>query len=99
MLTIESTTVEKLPVIIETPSDPTGTAPEFSIGTGTDPGTWVAGAWSSTWDSTTRIATSLTPLTGVAGMVLTQGLQPRLWARWHIGTEAPVRVVSVVQVI
>ena len=101
MLTIESTTAEKLQVTITTTADPTSGAVEFAVGTGTDPLNWQAGTWvSGSWDATTGTARALTPLLG-AGQVLAVagGSQYRLWTRWHVGTEVPVRVASVLQVV
>lgn len=100
MITIESTTAEKLQVEITTTADPTAGAVEFAVGTGNDPGSWVAGTWVGTWDSTTGKATALTPLVG-SGQVLpvVGATQYRLWARWHVGAEVPVRVASVLQVV
>ena len=104
MLNIESATAEKLQVTITTTADPTAGAVEFAGGTGNDPGTWVAGTWASTWDSTTGQATALTPLLGAGQALAVAGGTPggvpyRLWARWHVGAEVPVRVASVLQVV
>lgn len=100
MITLESTTAEKVQVVITTVADPTAGAVEFAIGTGNDPLTWVAGTWAGTWDSTTGKATALTPLIGAGQPLTVTGANDyRLWARWHVGTETPVRVASIVRVV
>jgi hypothetical protein len=87
-------------VEITTTADPTGGVIEFAVGTGTDPSAWVAGSWASGWDSTTGKATALTPLLGTGQALAVAGGTPyKLWARWHVGTEVPVKVASVLQVV
>jgi hypothetical protein len=97
MRTIESTTAEKLPVVITSPSDPTGSAVEFALTTTTtQPTTWVAGSWAGTWDTTTGTASALSPLIGAGqALAIAAGTDYDLWVRWTItGSETPVRLVD-----
>jgi len=95
METRDADTKEKLPVIIETPADPTaGPAPEFAL-TLDDPTTWVAGEWAGTWSATTRKVDALTPLIGVGqALPAAAGEDRDLYARWTLGTERPIRLVD-----
>lgn len=100
MIDIESATSEKLQVVITTVSDPTGGVVEFAVGEGSDPTGWVAGTWSGTWDTTTGRAVAITPLLGASQpLAITGGTVVRLWVRWHVGTEVPVRVATTLRVV
>ncbi len=94
METRDADTREKLPVIVETPSDPTGGAVEFAL-TLDEPTTWVAGEWAGTWSAATRQVSALTPLVG-AGQALPAagGEDLDLYVRWTVGTERPIRLVD-----
>jgi hypothetical protein len=95
VLSIESTTAEKLPVLITTSADPTGSLPEFALTTSGDPSTWVDGEWDGAWSSTTGKIQALTPLVGDGqALDVTDGVDYDLWARWVVGTETPVRHVN-----
>lgn len=95
METREADTREKLPVIVETPSDPTGgPAPEFAL-TVDQPTTWVAGEWAGTWSATTREVAALTPLVGTGQPLPAAGGQDLdLYVRWTVGAERPIRLVD-----
>ncbi len=100
MLTIESATSEKLGVVIRTKGDPSGTPPSFAVGTGTDPGTFANGTWSGSWDSTTGEIEALTPTIGAAGTLVVAGATDyRLYARWTVSGETPVKVAAILRVV
>lgn len=99
MITIESTTSQKLQVTITTTADPTAGVVDFAMITTGEPSTWVAGTWVGSWDSTTGKATALTPLIGVAGALPVVGGQDyRLYPRWRVGVEIPVATPTIVRV-
>lgn len=98
---IESTTVEKIPVVITTPADPTGNTVAFAVTTTTtQPTSWQNGTWSTSWSATTGEATALTPVVGDGQTIdLDPGTDYDLWARWTIaGGETPVRQVGRIRV-
>lgn len=98
MLTIESVTAERLSVVIGTTADPTGTPPQFAVSQGTDPGTFVAGTWAGSWNSTTGEAEALTPVLGAGqALAVTQG-DWRLYAKWTVAGESPVRVAAILRI-
>ena len=101
MITLESVTAERLQVTITTPGDPTGVLPSFAIGQGTDPSAWVTGTWASPWDSTTGQITANTPVIGASQPlpITTAPGEWRLWARWTVAGETPVRVAAIVRVV
>ena len=83
---IESTTAEKVEVFVDTPEDPTGAAVEYEITLDTvasPTGSWSAGSWESTWDSTTERATTWTPTIGASGtLTVVEGNTYTLWVRF-----------------
>lgn len=85
-VTIESASAEALAITCTAPADPTGAAVEFEITSNdaTSPaGSWSAGSWESSWDSTTKKATAHTPTIGAAGtLTITEGSYHRLWVRY-----------------
>src|SRR5437773_1507444 len=79
---------------IETTADPTSTPPAFGITTITDtdgPSSWVNGAWSGTWDSTTHKTLAVTPTMGLAAASPTLQITGvgawRIWAKVAVGSE------------
>lgn len=98
--TIESTSAEKIAVDVTTPLDPTGTPPDFAITTtSTEPTTWVAGTWDTTYNATTGVATALTPLVGDGQTIAVQGgTTYDLWVRWSAGGETPIKQAGILTV-
>jgi len=93
-------TSEKIDVTIRTSSDPTGALPEFAVGEGTSPSGFVAGSWAGAWDATSGEIQAVTPLVGLGQVLdLTQRGTWRLWAKWTVDLEDPVRLVEVYQVV
>ena len=68
MITIPSVSVQYLVATIEADQDPTGTAPTFLVVSARDddPTSFVAGEWSTTWDSVTHKVTARTATVGAA---------------------------------
>jgi hypothetical protein len=100
MLDVESTTAEKLQVEISTVADPTAGAVQFAVTQGHDPTSFQAGNWVvGSWDPSTGTAVALTPLLG-AGQTLavTEGIW-RLFAKWSVAGETPVRLAAVLRVL
>jgi hypothetical protein len=97
MITLESTTAERLKATIETSEDPTGTAPEFALTTTTtEPSTWVAGSWNGTgtWNTDNTILTidAYTPIMGDGQALDTNAATDYdLWIRWYLSTQTPVK--------
>lgn len=88
---LESTSSEKIPVIIYTSADPIANNPTFAITTSnTEPTGFQTGEWQGSWNNATGAINALTPLAG-QGQTLdaTPGTDYYLWARWIIGTETP----------
>ena len=93
--TVQSESKESIRVPITTSADPTATAPQFSVSTSqVDPGSWVNGTWSGSWDPSTQETTALTPTLGStaagATISLTAGTVYWLWARITVGAEIGV---------
>jgi len=101
VITIDSSTAERVPVTIATSADPTGGDVEFSLTTGASPTVWVAGTWDGSWNATTGRVSALSPLVG-DGQDLdtdTDGVSDwSLWVRWTVGTEVPVRLATKIRV-
>lgn len=101
---LRADTAEKIPVIITTTADPTGTAPTFALtadtigATTTDP--FVAGEWSGTWNTTTGEIDALTPLVGDGqALDVDPDTDYQLHAAWTVGTETPEKdVIGIVRV-
>lgn len=100
--TLESTSIEKIPMTIETSTDPTGGTVSFALTTGgnTEPSTFSNGEWiSDSWELNDPddvqkggTAKALTPLAG-AGQTLavTADTDYMIYARWSVGVETPTR--------
>lgn len=92
IITIDSSTAEKIPVTIATVADPTGGDVEFALAAGTNPTTWVAGEWDGSWSAANGRVSALSPLVGSGQALDTDGETDwSLWVRWTVGTEVPVR--------
>lgn len=101
MLDIESTTLERLEVLVTADQNPTTGPPEFAVNLDANgqPTGWAAGTWSGTWSSTTGEAIAVSPRLGASGeLPLTQGNSTILWIRWPRGDELIVRRVIVLSV-
>lgn len=102
MMEIESTTLERLEVLVTDSQNPTLAPPAFAVALDANgqPTGWVNGAWQGTWDSATGRAIALTPRIGAAGdLVISQGASVSLWMRWtRNGDELPARRVAVLRV-
>lgn len=98
-LSLEHTTVETLPTTITSRLDPTGDTVEFNMtaATLTSPsGSWTAGTWNGTWNSTTGEVVALSPLIGSGAFVLTEGTFYKLWVRWVHGSETIVALAATI---
>lgn len=97
---LESTSAEKIPVTINTSSDPTGSSVSFALTTtATEPSSFQNGEWSGTWNTTTGKIDALTPLAGNGQTLdVTPGTDYFLWARWTVGTETPTTHCGTVRV-
>lgn len=99
MLTIESTTIERLQVEVTTSSDPTGNPPEFAVSTSSEPGAFANGSWVGSWNTTTGKIMAQTPLLGAGqSLDVADGSTYRLYARWTVGDQTPTTVASILQV-
>ena len=94
---LESTTKEKLRVHLISRADPTGSAVEFSVTAidAADPGTYSAGSWEGTWNTTTGRVVALTPTIGATGTLVIAGATSyKLWIRWSFGSETIVQMAD-----
>jgi len=98
MLTLESTTAERLAVTITTTADPTGSVPEFAVTQGPDPTVWVPGSWTGGWDPISGEVSAASAVIGAGQVLAVTAGQWRLYARWQVGAERPVRLAAVLQV-
>ena len=93
---VESGSVEVVPVIVTTVSDPTGgDAPEFAFVAGDgNPSTWTAGTWGS-WTASTSQAVALTPTlpASTATVELAEG-RWAVYVRFDVGAETVVEAVG-----
>ena len=97
---IEHTTTEIMEVPIVSRLDPTGGAVEFQMTAHnvTSPtGSWTAGSWNGSWNSTTGKVTALSPIIGSGSFALTEGTLYKLWVRWTIGSENPTVLAGVIR--
>jgi len=97
-VTLYAATVESVELPIKVNSDPTATVPYFALSatSAVAPGTFFAGTWVSSYDSTTDLTTARTPTLGSAGsMVIASGSDYSLWvkvtllgevAQWPVAT-------------
>jgi hypothetical protein len=100
MITIESTTSQRLQVIVTTTNDPTGGVIDYALILTGEPTTWVAGSWVGAWDSTTGKAPAVTPTVGVgAALPVTGGQDYRLYTRWRLTGETPVATPTIIRVV
>lgn len=92
----ESGSVEVVPVVITTVSDPTGgDAPEFAFVAGDgNPSTWTAGTWGA-WTAGTSSAVALTPTlpASTATVELAEG-RWTVFVRFDVGAETVVEAVG-----
>ena len=92
----ESGSVEVVPVIVTTVSDPTGgDAPEFAFVSGDgNPSTWTAGTW-GTWTAGTSSAVALSPTlpSDAATVELAEG-RWTVYVRFDVGAETVVEAVG-----
>lgn len=103
---VESDSIEVVDVPIVTPADPTGGSVSFSaVAITTDdpkpsPSTFTDGSWSGSWDSTTKKVLAQTPTTPASGtdLELSAG-DYRLYVKWTVGSETPVKYVGVLRVV
>ena len=94
VIPLVAATLERVSVVIETPQDPTGTPPEFTIAVDVDgqPISWANGSWDGIYAA--GRATALSPQIGAAGtIVVTDETFSLLFMRWTRGTDKPVRRV------
>ncbi len=103
-LFIQSTSIERKRVVIETTEDPTGVAPEFAAITDLagDPATYADGVWHSDgWDSVTGRVVAYTATMGKSGadLVLTDKLVYSVFMRWTLSAEVPVIDCGLVEVL
>lgn len=100
-VTLWADTLESLELMITTTADPTATPPKFGFSsTPAQPGTWVNGSWSGTYNSTTKQTKAVTPTLGAtgAGLTIATGTTYTMWAQITVGTEVakwPVGTVVV----
>lgn len=103
-VTISSLTAEYIRVAIEgtedgTPVDPTGNAPSFAFKTTDDEpelADWNAGEWET--DTTVYGTTYYARiLIGTGGVVLAAG-KYKVWVRWTVAPETPVRKAGVLTI-
>lgn len=96
--TIEHTTSERATLTIAIKQDPSATAPEFSLTTGTraDAGDWHAGRWSSAFQEPRRgrqhgrIEAESALLGAGEVLALTEGTKYNFWMRfWPSGAASP----------
>ena len=100
--TLESTSDEKIPVTIETSTDPTGGTVSFALTTAGStepttfvPGEWIAGSWTlNTPDAVQEggTAKALTPRAGAGqSLDVSPDTDYLVYARWAVGVENPTR--------
>lgn len=92
-------TKQAFDIPLRTPTDPVATPPEFSISSTADtPGTYAAGSWSSSWDSTTKYTTAVTPTMGTGGTLpLIAGTTYDLWVKITLGGEVAQYICATVR--
>jgi hypothetical protein len=91
-----ASSVEKLAALVVTDTDPTGDAPEWQATATGGPATddWETGEWDGTYSS--GRATALSPV--IATLGIDEVGTWRLWVRWTVGSETPVRMAGQVKV-
>lgn len=92
---LQSESDERMNILVEAPSDPTGDGnPSFgytAIDSTDQPGSWVEGTWETTYNTSTGTIWALTPrMPGSSSDLVVAEGEWQLWCKYTLGAEVPV---------